>query len=188
MITRTDPDRIVEKFASPTVANDTIVCPEGDVVVMAKDGRVTNVAGPGHYNAPDVGLEAYFIKAKAYGLKAGGPVGSIVDAASGARVNPRVFMEYALMVTDPTRFLTGFVGAGTPDDDALRSWVSSQLMMGVKSALPTVSLRGDPSDLIDKVRTTANAKLADFGLEIAQIVSVNVNFSEADVEAMKKGR
>jgi len=187
MIQRTHPNRIFEKAPNPTAATDTIVCNEGDVVVMFDMGRMTNIAGPGHYTAPAAGLETYFVKSTPVpGIKAGGPVGTVVDRGSKAQVNPRVFMEYALQVTDAAKLIIGFVGSSGPDDEGLKRWIGSQLVNASKlhvARAPLQQVLADPSALAESVRADANAKIESIGLAVSQL-SINVALSDADRAAI----
>ncbi len=190
MIQRTDPSRIVEKVPNPTTATDTIMCNEGDVVVMFQQGQMTNIAGPGHYNAPAAGLEAFFVKSTPIpGIKAGGTVGTIMDRASKARVSPRVFGDYVLQVTDATKLITQFVNTNSPDDEGLKRWVGSQIVNASKFHVATAPLAetlADATGLSEKVRAEANEKVGPMGVSIVQL-SLNVSLSDEDRAAIQAG-
>jgi membrane protease subunit (stomatin/prohibitin family) len=129
-----------------------------ECAVFFKDGRVVGVLPPGRHtmqsqNIPFLnGLvtsftggnvfiaEVYFVKtAPVRGVQFGGPIGEMLDPMTQEQVTPRIFGEFALVVTDPVRFVVGYSGQGaTGDNDEVLAWVKGLFMNGVKTVIGQV--------------------------------------------------
>ena len=132
------PDQNVPMYSQLTVDSD-------ECAVFFKDGRVVGVLPPGRHtlqsqNIPFLnGLitsytggnvfiaEIFFVKtAPVRSVPFGGPIGEMLDPLTGEQVCPRIFGEMSVVVTDPVRFVVGYVGqAAAGDNDAVLNWIRS---------------------------------------------------------------
>ena len=66
----------------------------------------------------------------------GGPIGDMLDPLTGIQVQPRIFGEMSVVVTDPVRFVVGYSGqAATGDNNVVLDWIKGLFMNGVKTTL-----------------------------------------------------
>ena len=195
------PDQNIPFWSQLTVDSD-------ECAVFFKDGRVVGVLPPGRHtlstqNIPflnnlinkftggDVFIsEIFFVKTSPVrSVPFGGPIGDMIDPLTGEQVTPRIFGEFALVVTDPVRFIVGYTGqAAQGDNDAVLHWIKGLFMNGVKttrgelcevenkSVLQAVSLT---SKLAQAFVTNA-PDLNDIGVRILQMGTFNLNFSDDD--------
>src|SRR5258708_2729737 len=66
----------------------------------------------------------------------GGPVGEMLDPLTGEQCCPRIYGVFSLVVTDPVRFVVGYVGqAAAGDNDAVLKWIKDLFLGGVRTTL-----------------------------------------------------
>jgi len=195
------PDQNFPFWSQLTVDSD-------ECAVFFKDGKVVGVLPPGRHtmstqNIPflnniinkftggDVFIsEIYFVKTSPVrSVPFGGPIGDMIDPLTGEQVVPRIFGEFALVVTDPVRFIVGYTGqAAQGDNDAVLHWIKGLFMNGVKTTLGELCEVEGKSVLQAVSLTTklANAFVAnapdlnEIGVRILQMGAFNLNFSEDD--------
>ncbi len=205
------PDQNVPMYSQLTVDSD-------ECAVFFKDGRVVGVLPPGRHtlqsqNIPFLnGLitsytggnvfiaEIFFVKtAPVRSVPFGGPIGEMLDPLTGEQVCPRIFGEMSVVVTDPVRFVVGYVGqAAAGDNDAVLNWIKGLFMNGVKTTLGELC-ENEGKSLINAVSLTTKLAAAfvahapdlnDIGIRILQVGTFNLNFSEEErqrlVEANKE--
>ena len=195
------PDQNVPNYSQLTVDSD-------ECAVFFKDGRVIGVLPPGRHtlqtqNIPFLNQiitsftggqvfisEIFFIKTTPVrGVPFGGPIGDMIDPLTGEQVTPRIFGEFSVVVSDPVRFIIGYVGqAAAGTNDAVLDWVKGLFMNGVKttlgelcevegkSVLQTVSL----TQKLAQAFVTHAPDLAEIGIRVLQMGQFNLNFSDGD--------
>src|SRR5215813_9637347 len=142
------PDQNIPMYSQLTVDSD-------ECAVFFKDGRVVGVLPPGRHtlqtqNIPFLNQivnnftggqvfisEIYFVKTTPVrSIPFGGPIGDMLDPLTGEQVIPRIFGEMSVVVTDPVRFVVGYVGqAAAGDNDTVLAWIKGLFMNGVKTTL-----------------------------------------------------
>lgn len=195
------PDQNFPMYSQLTVDSD-------ECAVFFKDGRVVGVLPPGRHtlqtqNIPFLNQivntftggnvfisEIYFVKtAPVRSVPFGGPIGDMIDPLTGEQVIPRIFGEMSVVVTDPVRFVIGYVGqAQGGDNDTVLSWIKGLFMNGVKATLGELcELEGksvlQAVSLTQKLAQAFVARapdLNDIGVRILQVGQFNLNFSEED--------
>ena len=195
------PDQNFPMYSQLTVDSD-------ECAVFFKDGKVQGVLPPGRHtmqtqNLPflnnlinnftggDVFIsEIFFVKTAAVrSVPFGGPIGDMLDPLTGEQVIPRIFGEMSVVVTDPVRFIVGYVGQGAAgDNDAVLDWIKGLFMQGVKTTLGHLcEVEGksllQATSLTQKLAAEFVQKapdLNDIGVRIAQVGAFNINFSEED--------
>ena len=199
------PDQNVPMYSQLTVDSD-------ECAVFFKDGRVVGVLPPGRHtlqsqNIPFLnGLitsytggnvfiaEIFFVKtAPVRSVPFGGPIGEMLDPLTGEQVCPRIFGEMSVVVTDPVRFVVGYVGqAAAGDNDAVLNWIKGLFMNGVKTTLGELC-ENEGKSLINAVSLTTKLAAAfvahapdlnDIGVRILQVGTFNLNFSEEERERL----
>lgn len=140
--------------------------------------------------------EVFFVKTQPVrGVTVGGPIGEMIDPLTQELVSPRMFGEMAVQVTDPSKFIVGYVGqaAAALDNDQILDWIRGLFMLGVKSTLGEVCEVEGKSLLQAVSLTTALAQrfvqrcqpLDDCGLRVLQMGNFNINFSKEDKERLQ---
>jgi membrane protease subunit (stomatin/prohibitin family) len=189
-------------FSQLTVDSD-------EAAVFFRDGRVVGVLAGGQrytlstqnlpflnnlvnqFTGGDVFIaEIFFVKTQPVrGVPVGGPIGEMIDPLTGEMVCPRMFGEFSVVVTDPARFVVGYVGqASAGDNDEVLNWVKQLFLLGVKTALGEVSEIEGKSMLQAVSLTQALAQrfmakcpsLEDIGARVYQMGNFNINFSPDD--------
>jgi len=134
--------------------------------------------------------ELYFVKTTPVrSVPFGGPVGMLKDPQLLALVQPRIFGEMSVVVTDPVKFVVGYVGqAAAGDNDQILSWIKGVFMNGVKQTIGEYCIRQHVTfiELAAYTQDLANAflqhapNLADIGVRILQMGTFSINFSDED--------
>jgi len=195
------PDQNIPMHSQLTVDSD-------ECAVFFRDGRVVGVLAPGRVtlesqNIPFLNLlitqytggqvyitEIFFVTtAPVRGVPFGGPVGDMIDPLTGEQVQPRIFGEMSVVVTDPVRFVVAYAGqAAAGDNDQVLSWIKGLFMNGVKTALGELC-ENEGKSLLQAVSLTSKLAasfvahapdLNDIGVRVLQVGSFNLNFSDAD--------
>jgi membrane protease subunit (stomatin/prohibitin family) len=195
------PDQNVPMYSQLTVDSD-------ECAVFFKDGRVQGVLGPGRVtlhsqNIPFLNnlitsvtggnvfiAEIYFVKtAPVRSVPFGGPIGDMLDPLTGEQVQPRIFGEMSVVVTDPVKFVVGYSGqAATGDNNYVLDWIKGLFMNGVKTTLGELC-ENEGKSLLQAVSLTSKLAAAfvahapdlnDIGVRILQVGAFNVNFNEDD--------
>jgi membrane protease subunit (stomatin/prohibitin family) len=195
------PDEMFPMYSQLTVDSD-------ECAVFFRDGQVIGVLAPGRHtlqtqNIPFLNQivtsftggqvfksEVYFVKtAPVRNIPFGGPIGDLIDPLTQEQVTPRVFGDFAAVVTDPVRFVIGYSGqAATGDNDFVLQWVKGLFMNGVKTTLGELCEVEQKSVLqcVSLTQKLAAAFIAhapdlnDIGVRILQMGQFNINFSEDD--------
>ena len=199
------PDQNFPMYSQLTVDSD-------ECAVFFKDGRVVGVLPPGRHtmqtqNIPFLGQlvnsftggnvfisEIYFVKTTPVrSVPFGGPIGEMIDPLTGEQVCPRIFGEMSVVVTDPVRFVVGYVGqAAAGDNDAVLAWIKGLFMNGVKTTLGELC-ENEGKSLINAVSLTTKLAAAfvahapdlnDIGVRILQVGTFNLNFSDEERERL----
>ncbi len=195
------PDQNFPMYSQLTVDSD-------ECAVFFKDGQVIGVLPPGRHtlqtqNIPFLNQivnnftggqvfisEIYFVKTvPVRSVPFGGPVGMMKDPQLLALVQPRIFGEMSVVVTDPVRFIVGYVGqAAAGDNDQILNWIKGVFMNGVKQTLGEYCIRQKVTfiELTAYTQDLANSfvqhapNLADIGVRILQMGTFSINFSDED--------
>jgi membrane protease subunit (stomatin/prohibitin family) len=119
----------------------------------------------------------------------GGPIGDMLDPLTGEQVQPRIFGEMSVVVTDPVRFILGYSGqAAAGDNDAVLAWIKGLFMTGVKTTLGELC-ETEGKSLLQAVSLTSKLAAAfvahapdlnEIGVRILQVGQFNINFGEED--------
>jgi membrane protease subunit (stomatin/prohibitin family) len=195
------PDQNIPMNSQLTVDSD-------ECAVFFRDGRVVGVLPPGRVtlqtqNIPFLnGLvtsftggqvliaEVYFVKtAPVRSVPFGGPIGDMLDPLTGEQVQPRIFGEMSVVVTDPVRFILGYSGqAAGGDNDSVLGWIRGLFMTGVKTTLGELC-ETEGKSLLQAVSLTSKLAAAfvahapdlnEIGVRILQVGQFNINFAEED--------
>jgi membrane protease subunit (stomatin/prohibitin family) len=195
------PDQNFPMYSQLTVDSD-------ECAVFFKDGAVIGVLAPGRHtlqtqNIPFLGQivnnftggqvfisEIFFVKtAPVRNIPFGGPIGDMIDPLTQEQVTPRVFGDFAAVVTDPVKFIVQYSGqAATGDNEFVLQWVKGLFMNGVKTTLGELCEVEQKSvlqciSLTQKLATAFVAHapdLNDIGVRILQMGQFNINFSDED--------
>ncbi len=195
------PDQNIPMNSQLTVDSD-------ECAVFFRDGRVVGVLPPGRVtlqtqNIPFLNsivtsftggqvliAEVYFVKtAPVRSVPFGGPIGDMLDPLTGEQVQPRIFGEMSVVVTDPVRFILGYSGqAASGDNDSVLGWIKGLFMNGVKTTLGELC-ETEGKSLLQAVSLTSKLAAAfvahapdlnEIGVRILQVGQFNINFSDED--------
>ncbi len=141
--------------------------------------------------------EVFFVKMQPVrGVPFGGPLESMEDPTLFEFVTPRIFGEFAMVITDPVRFVIGYYGqaAGSMDNDQTLGWVKSKFFMSVKTVIGQVcttqqksllNLGGMTLDLSNAIIQRA-PNLEEIGVKILELGNFNINFSQEDQTLLRE--
>jgi len=199
------PDQNVPMYSQLTVDSD-------ECAVFFKDGRVVGVLPPGRVTLQSQNIpflnhlvtsftggnvfitEIYFVKTvPVRSVPFGGPIGDMLDPLTGEQVQPRIFGEMSVVVTDPVKFVVGYSGqAATGDNDAVLDWIKGLFMNGVKTTLGELC-ENEGKSLLQAVSLTSKLAAAfvahapdlnEIGIRILQVGAFNLNFNDEDRQRM----
>jgi membrane protease subunit (stomatin/prohibitin family) len=211
MVARPDPFKglVVYKHPDQNIPmNSQLTVDSDECAVFFRDGRVVGVLPPGRVtlqtqNIPFLNslvtsftggqvliAEVYFVKtAPLRSVPFGGPIGDMLDPLTGEQVQPRIFGEMSVVVTDPVRFILGYSGqAAAGDNDSVLAWIKGLFMTGVKTTLGELC-ETEGKSLLQAVSLTSKLAAAfvahapdlnEIGVRILQVGQFNINFGEED--------
>lgn len=202
------PDQNVPFYSQLTVDSD-------ECALFFKDGKYVGYLPPGRHtlqtqNIPFLNniinnftggnvfiAEIYFVKMQPIrGLPFGGPLESMEDPVLFEFVTPRIFGEYALVVTDPVRFVIGYHGqcAGAQDNEQILNWIKGKFFMSVKTVIgqlcaqqgkSLLNLGGMSMEIAGRIQQSA-PNCEEIGVRILEIGNFNINFSAEDQKMLRE--
>lgn len=195
------PDQNIPFWSQLTVDSD-------ECAVFFKDGTVVGILPPGRHtlqtqNIPFLNsivtsftggnvfiAEVFFVKTQPVRkVPFGGPIAEMIDPLTSEICTPRMFGEFSLVVTDPARFVVGYVGqAAAGDNDAVLAWIRGLFFLGVKTAIGELCEVEGKSILQAAALKTQLAQrfvasapnLEDIGVRVLQMGDFDINFSPED--------
>jgi membrane protease subunit (stomatin/prohibitin family) len=197
---------LLERFENPQPPiNSQLTVASDECVVVALNGAVLGVVPPGvHWLHPQpfpflvpaivggnvVQAELWFVKTVTMvGLRFGGAVSSVTDAATNVTCTPRVMGTFALTIRDPVRVVQGCMGQGI-DAEPLLAWAKQVVMRKLASAL-TSEVEGGRSilaqDLMPSVLERLPGELGELeksGLAASHFGEAMLSFSDEDRTAL----
>ena len=202
------PDQNIPFWSQLTVDSD-------ECAVFFKDGRYVGHLPPGRHtlqtqNIPflnniinkftggDVFIaEIFFVKMQPVrGIPFGGPLESMEDPILFEFVTPRIFGEFALVITDPVRFIIGYHGQmqGSQDNDQILSWIKGKFFLSVKTVIgqlcvqqqkSLLNMAGMSMEIAGRIQQSA-PNLEEIGVKILEIGNFNINFSAEDKQMLQE--
>ena len=202
------PDQNVPMYSQLTVDSD-------ECALFFKDGQYKGYLPPGRHtlqtqNIPFLNqlvtqftggnvfiAEIFFVKMQPVrGVTFGGPLESMEDPVLYEFVTPRIFGEFAMVITDPVRFVIGYYGqaSGSMDNDQTLNWVKSKFFMSVKTVIGSMcaqqqksllNLGGMTLDLAAAIMARA-PNLEEIGVKILELGNFNINFSADDQATLRE--
>jgi membrane protease subunit (stomatin/prohibitin family) len=130
------------------------------------------------------------------GITFGGPLESMEDPILFEFVTPRIFGEFAMVVTDPVRFVIGYFGqaAGSMDNDQTLKWIKDKFFMSVKTVIGQVcvqqqksllNLGGMTGDIATAIIARAPS-LEEIGVKITDVNLGNISFNAEDQTLLRE--
>ncbi|MCL2824238.1 MAG: SPFH domain-containing protein [Polyangiaceae bacterium] len=195
------PDQNIPFWSQLTVDSD-------EAAVFFKDGRVVGILGPGRHtlqsqNIPflnnlvkqftggDVFIaEIFFVKTQPVrDIPFGGPIGMMIDPLTSEMCTPRMFGKFSLVVTEPMRFVVGYVGqAAAGNNDQTLDWIKGLFFLGVKTVIGELCETENKSIIQAVALTQVLAQrfverapnLDDIGVRVLQMGNFSINFDEEE--------
>ncbi len=155
------------------------------------NGLITSFTGGNVFIA-----EVFFVKMQPIrGVTFGGPLESMEDPILFEFVTPRIFGEFAMVVTDPVRFVIGYFGqaAGSMDNDQTLKWIKDKFFMSVKTVIGQVcvqqqksllNLGGMTGDIAAAIIARAPS-LEEIGVKITDVNLGNISFNAEDQQLLR---
>jgi membrane protease subunit (stomatin/prohibitin family) len=201
------PNQNVPMYSQLTVDSD-------ECALFFKDGQYKGYLPPGRHtlqtqNIPFLNslvtsftggnvfiAEIFFVKMQPVrGVTFGGPLESMEDPILFEFVTPRIFGEFAMVVTDPVRFVIGYYGqaAGSMDNDQTLNWIKGKFFMSVKTVIgqlcsqqqkSLLNLGGMTMDLSAAIIARA-PNLEEIGVKILELGNFNINFNQEDQQLLR---
>jgi membrane protease subunit (stomatin/prohibitin family) len=141
--------------------------------------------------------EIFFVKMQPVrGVTFGGPLESMEDPILFEFVTPRIFGEFAMVVTDPVRFVVGYYGqaAGSMDNDQTLGWIKGKFFMSVKAVIgqmcsqqqkSLLNLGGMTIELSQAIMQRAPT-LEEIGVRVLELGNFNINFNQEDLHLLRE--
>jgi len=209
-------DQIVFKWPDQNLRKGTraIIDPY-QMAVFINRGQVIGTLGPGRHaieadELPFLGMfidaatggnayraELYFVGTREYPHnRFGGRIDDVRDPLTGLIVTLRVFGEYSLKVTDPTKIILNLTGTVNVEDNTrITGWMSEQLLKVmrtevtrqiVRNGWPILGLSAYTPELEAAVLEAANAAIFDYGMGLVRMGNFDVNLAEEDEDRLKQ--
>lgn len=200
------PNQNIPMYSQITIDSD-------ECAVFFKDGAVQGVLPTGRHtlhtqNIPFLNrlvtsftggnvfiAELFFVKTTPLrGIPFGGNAGEVTDPYTGLQVPLRIFGEFSLAVTDPTRFVVGYVGqAAAGDNETVLKWVKDKFINSVSTVLTEVcEAESKPlTKVLNAKESLAKAFVArapaldDIGVKILDISRVDPNVPEEFMQELR---
>jgi membrane protease subunit (stomatin/prohibitin family) len=196
------PDQNIPMYSQLTVDSD-------ECALFFKDGQYKGYLPPGRHTLQSQNIpflnslitsftggnvfiaEVFFVKMQPLrGITFGGPLESMEDPILFEFVTPRMFGEFALVVTDPVRFVIGYYGqaAGSMDNDQTLNWIKGKFFMSAKTIIAQVctqqqksmlNLGGMTMDIAAAIIQRA-PNLEEIGVKIVDVNIGNISFNADD--------
>ena len=202
------PDVNIRKFSQ------LIVEPDMQAVFVSK-GQVIYTLGPGKHKIdadelPGLGVlidaatggnayraELYFVGTHEYvGQKFGGRIDDIQDPQSQLLVGMRVFGDYSLSVTDPSKLILQLTGTvDVADNDKVTGWISEQLLKAMRQlvtrqvatgAWPVVATAAFTDEIESGSLAAANRTLDSYGLQLKRLGNFDISLNPDDAAKLKQ--
>ena len=141
------PDQNVPMYSQLTVDSD-------ECAVFFKDGRVVGVLPAGRHTLQTQNIpflnnivtnftggqvfisEIFFVTTVPFRVPFGGQIGVIRDPQLKALVNPRIFGEMSIVITDPVQFIVGYARQGSNQtNEQLTEWIRELFKSGVRQTI-----------------------------------------------------
>jgi membrane protease subunit (stomatin/prohibitin family) len=153
-------------------------------------GLLDNPAGGDRFVA-----DVFFAKMQPVrGIPFNGPLEPMEDPILHERVTPRVSGEFAVVVVDPVRFVTGFRGqAGAQDQDAILGWIKGLFFKAVKTVIGQVCVDRKQSlvnvgamtmEIAGRLQQSA-PNLDEIGVRVLEIGGFNIHFSAEEQKLLR---
>ncbi len=204
------PNQNVPMYAQLTVDSD-------ECAVFFKDGKVVGVLPSGRHtlhtsNIPflnsivtkftggDVFIaEIFFVRTTPLRqIPFGGSCGEVVDPNTGLQVPLRIFGEFSVVVTEPVRFIVGYVGQAAAGDNATTTkWIADKFKLSVGTVVTELAVaeQGMLLNVLNNKERLAQAfiqrapNLNEIGVRILEISTIEPNVPEefmAEIRAKMK--
>lgn len=201
------PDQNIPMYSQLTVDSD-------ECALFFKDGQYKGYLPPGRHTLQSQNIpflnqlvtqftggnvfiaEVFFVKMQPVrGVTFGGPLESMEDPILFEFVTPRIFGEFAMVITDPVRFVIGYYGqaAGSMDNDETLHWVKAKFFMSVKTVIgqlcaqqqkSLLNLGGMTLELSQSMIQRA-PNLEEIGVKILELGNFNINFNQDDLTLLR---
>jgi membrane protease subunit (stomatin/prohibitin family) len=207
--------QMVFKWPDDNLRKGTRAIIEPDqMAVFLSRGQVIGTLGPGRHaieaqELPFLGIfidaatggnayraELFFVGTREYpGFRFGGRIDEVQDPLSGLIVTLRVFGDYSIRITDPTKLILNLTGTvDVQDNNRITGWMSEQLLKVmrtnitrqiVRNGWPILGLSAYSPEIEAAVLESANAAIYDYGLTIVRMGNFDINLVEEDEERLK---
>jgi len=214
-IKRPDPlkNLLVYKHPDQTIPWKAFLTVDADeCAIFLKDGKVHGMIGPGRCNLDASNIpflsnfidkftggnvlvcEVFFVTTKPiFDIPVGDKLGYMEDPLLGEMVEPRFFGKIAVQVTDPARFLLGYLGVRATSEEQQLSWIKGLFMNGVKVVVGQVCVTQGKSllqtmALQNEIKTAfvqSAPDLNNIGVKVVDVGGFSINLSDEDKETLK---
>ncbi len=203
------PDHNIRKGTELTVAAD-------EVAIFFRDGTSRGVLPPGRHTlttdeVPFLGMlidyatggnlyvsEIYFVTTREVpSVKFGGPIGDLMDPQTQLVVSTTVFGEFSVRITDPEKFVVGYVGLGKKTNDEILSWFKQLFLRTIKDAVAELIVKKNwallqvtsgafTEEICDESITRAKPAISKYGLDVVSLANFTVSIKDEDAQTLKK--
>lgn len=202
------PDSNIRKGTELTVEAD-------EMALFFRDGTVRGALGPGRHtltsdNTPFLGMlvdyatggnlyisEIFFVTTREIpSVKFGGPVGDLMDPQTQLVVSTTVFGEFSVKVSDPEKFVVGFVGLRKTDNDEILSWFKQLFLRTIKDSIAELIVKKNwallqvtsgafTEEICEEVLQRAEPNIGKYGLQVVNLANFHFSMKEDDAQRLK---
>ncbi len=203
------PDHNIRKGTELTVGAD-------EVAIFFRDGTPRGVLSPGRHTltteeVPFLGMlidyatggnlyvsEIYFVTTREVpDVKFGGPIGDLMDPQTQLVISTTVYGEFSVRITDPEKFVVGYVGLGRKSNDEILGWFKQIFLRTVKDAVAELIVKKNwallqvtsgafTEEIITEVLKRSVDAISKYGLEAVNLANFNVVIKDEDSQTLKK--
>ena len=203
------PDSNIRKGTELTVDAD-------EIALFFRDGTIRGTLGPGRHTlttdeVPFLGLlidaatggnlyisEIYFVTTREVpDVKFGGPIGDLQDPQTEQIVSLAIYGEFSVKITDPEKFVVGFVGMRKTGNDEILAWFKQIFLRTIKDAIaelivkqkwPLLSVTSGAytEEICEESIKRAEPSIGKYGISVVTLANFHASMSEEDQTRLKQ--
>ena len=141
--------------------------------------------------------ELYFVSKKQFtNLPFGGMIDNVIDPHTNLAVGIRVFGEYALAISDPSKLILNIVGTkGISSNEEITEWIKQLLLKDFREIVSEhvtvdkkqiLGIGAFASEFEGKLLTKIVTEVSEYGVNIAKLGNVTITMKEEDEATLKQ--